>query len=83
MAEGARFVLHELLAPGCPDGPRTAQRPTRGRHGPSEWDAQSAFFFTSPYAALGTHDGVPVPPGCTLPDSESEAAAGWQASDVQ
>lgn len=30
---------------------------------PEEWYAAPAFCFTNPYAMIGAHDDVPVPPG--------------------
>ena len=32
------------------------------------------FYFTNPYALLGTHDDVAVPPGCQVLDYELEVA---------
>jgi 2-keto-4-pentenoate hydratase/2-oxohepta-3-ene-1,7-dioic acid hydratase in catechol pathway len=40
-----------------------------------EWYAQPVFYFTNPYAVVGAHDDVAVPPGCTLLDYELEVAA--------
>ncbi|MEU0640846.1 fumarylacetoacetate hydrolase family protein [Streptomyces umbrinus] len=42
---------------------------------PEEWYAQPAFYFTNPYAMIGAHDDVPVPPGCRRFDFELEVAA--------
>ncbi|WP_033290677.1 fumarylacetoacetate hydrolase family protein [Amycolatopsis jejuensis] len=42
---------------------------------PERWYAAPAFYFTNPYAVLGPHDDVPVPPGSTLFDLELEVAA--------
>jgi 2-keto-4-pentenoate hydratase/2-oxohepta-3-ene-1,7-dioic acid hydratase in catechol pathway len=39
------------------------------------WYEAPAFYFTNPYAVLGPHDDVPVPPGCELFDLELEVAA--------
>jgi 2-keto-4-pentenoate hydratase/2-oxohepta-3-ene-1,7-dioic acid hydratase in catechol pathway len=40
-----------------------------------EWYEAPAFYFTNPYAVIGAHDDVPVPPGCQLLDFELEVAA--------
>ncbi|WP_217567221.1 fumarylacetoacetate hydrolase family protein [Streptomyces sp. GbtcB7] len=42
---------------------------------PEEWYAKPAFYFTNPYAMIGAHDDVPVPPGCRRFDFELEVAA--------
>lgn len=42
---------------------------------PEEWYAAPAFCFTNPYAMVGAHDDVPVPPGCGRFDFELEVAA--------
>ncbi|MEV7098631.1 fumarylacetoacetate hydrolase family protein [Amycolatopsis sp. NPDC051045] len=42
---------------------------------PAEWYEAPTFSFTNPYALLGAHDDVPVPPGCALFDFELEVAA--------
>lgn len=42
---------------------------------PAEWYEAPAFYFTNPYAVLGPHDGVPVPPGSSRFDLELEVAA--------
>ncbi|WP_128376819.1 fumarylacetoacetate hydrolase family protein [Streptomyces cavernae] len=42
---------------------------------PEEWYAAPAFYFTNPYAMIGAHDDVPVPPGCLRFDFELEVAA--------
>jgi 2-keto-4-pentenoate hydratase/2-oxohepta-3-ene-1,7-dioic acid hydratase in catechol pathway len=39
-----------------------------------EWYQAPTFYFTSPYALIGAHDDVPVPPGCRLLDYELEVA---------
>jgi 2-keto-4-pentenoate hydratase/2-oxohepta-3-ene-1,7-dioic acid hydratase in catechol pathway len=44
-----------------------------GRIAP-EWYQAPTFYFTSPYALIGAHDDVPVPPGCQLLDYELEVA---------
>ncbi|QOV37332.1 fumarylacetoacetate hydrolase family protein [Streptomyces ferrugineus] len=42
---------------------------------PEEWYVAPAFYFTNPYAVIGAHDDVPVPPGCGRFDFELEVAA--------
>ena len=42
---------------------------------PEEWYVAPAFYFTNPYAMIGAHDDVPVPPGCGRFDFELEVAA--------
>ncbi|MGR3938950.1 fumarylacetoacetate hydrolase family protein [Streptomyces sp. BRA346] len=42
---------------------------------PEEWYTAPAFYFTNPYAMIGAHDDVPVPPGCLRFDYELEVAA--------
>jgi 2-keto-4-pentenoate hydratase/2-oxohepta-3-ene-1,7-dioic acid hydratase in catechol pathway len=39
------------------------------------WYDAPTFYFTNPYALVGAHDDVPVPPGCTALDFELEVAA--------
>jgi 2-keto-4-pentenoate hydratase/2-oxohepta-3-ene-1,7-dioic acid hydratase in catechol pathway len=39
-----------------------------------EWYEAPTFYFTNPYALLGAHDDVPVPPGSQLLDFELEVA---------
>jgi 2-keto-4-pentenoate hydratase/2-oxohepta-3-ene-1,7-dioic acid hydratase in catechol pathway len=47
-----------------------------GGHGvPQEWYEAPTFYFTNPYALIGAHDDVPVPPGSQLLDFELEVAA--------
>src|SRR5690349_12115584 len=41
---------------------------------PAEWYHAPTFYFTSPYALIGAHDDVAVPPGCQLLDYELEVA---------
>lgn len=41
---------------------------------PPEWYEAPTFYFTNPYALLGAHDDVPVPPGSQLFDFELEVA---------
>ncbi|MFD2415803.1 fumarylacetoacetate hydrolase family protein [Amycolatopsis pigmentata] len=40
-----------------------------------EWYEAPTFYFTNPYALVGAHDDVAVPPGCTRLDFECEVAA--------
>lgn len=42
---------------------------------PSRWYKAPAFYFTNPYAIIGPHEDVPVPPGSRLFDLELEVAA--------
>ncbi|WP_406010362.1 fumarylacetoacetate hydrolase family protein [Streptomyces sp. NBC_00637] len=42
---------------------------------PEAWYDAPTFYFTNPYAVLGAHDDVPVPPGSELLDFELEVAA--------
>jgi 2-keto-4-pentenoate hydratase/2-oxohepta-3-ene-1,7-dioic acid hydratase in catechol pathway len=42
---------------------------------PREWYEAPTFYFTNPYALVGAHDDVPVPPGSALFDFELEVAA--------
>jgi 2-keto-4-pentenoate hydratase/2-oxohepta-3-ene-1,7-dioic acid hydratase in catechol pathway len=39
-----------------------------------EWYQAPTFYFSNPYALIGAHDDVPVPPGCRLLDFELEVA---------
>ena len=39
-----------------------------------EWYQAPTFYFTNPYALIGAHDDVPVPPGSQLLDFELEVA---------
>jgi len=41
---------------------------------PPEWYEAPTFYFTSPYALVGAHDDVPVPPGSQRFDFELEVA---------
>src|SRR5690606_31438994 len=41
----------------------------------AEWYEAPTFYFTNPYALIGAHDDVPVPPGSCLFDFECEVAA--------
>lgn len=40
-----------------------------------EWYDAPTFYFTNPYAVIGAHDDVPVPPGSEVLDFELEVAA--------
>ncbi|MFI7706860.1 fumarylacetoacetate hydrolase family protein [Nonomuraea sp. NPDC049480] len=52
------------------------RRSVDGRAGvPDAWYDAPAFYFTNPYAVIGPHDDVPVPPGCRAFDFELEVAA--------
>jgi 2-keto-4-pentenoate hydratase/2-oxohepta-3-ene-1,7-dioic acid hydratase in catechol pathway len=42
---------------------------------PPEFWEFPAFYFSNPYATVGPHDDVPIPPGCALFDFELEVAA--------
>ncbi|MFJ8636944.1 fumarylacetoacetate hydrolase family protein [Streptomyces sp. NPDC093568] len=42
---------------------------------PDAWYDAPTFYFTNPYAVIGAHDDVPVPPGSSLLDFELEVAA--------
>ncbi|MFM9695965.1 fumarylacetoacetate hydrolase family protein [Streptomyces europaeiscabiei] len=42
---------------------------------PEAWYDAPTFYFTNPYAVIGPHDDVPVPPGSTALDFELEVAA--------
>lgn len=41
----------------------------------AEWYPAPTFYFTNPYALVGAHDDVAVPPGCERLDFELEVAA--------
>lgn len=51
---------------------------------PEAWYEIPTFYFTNPYALVGAHDPVPVPPGCQVFDFELEVAAiiGWAGSNL-
>ncbi|GAA2213460.1 fumarylacetoacetate hydrolase family protein [Nonomuraea monospora] len=52
------------------------RRSVDGRSGvPDAWYDAPAFYFTNPYAVIGPHDDVPMPPGCHAFDFELEVAA--------
>ena len=40
----------------------------------AEWYQAPTFYFTSPYALIGAHDDVAIPPGCQVLDYELEVA---------
>jgi 2-keto-4-pentenoate hydratase/2-oxohepta-3-ene-1,7-dioic acid hydratase in catechol pathway len=40
----------------------------------AEWYQAPTFYFTNPYALIGAHDDVAVPPGCQVLDYELEVA---------
>lgn len=40
-----------------------------------EWYQAPTFYFSNPYAMVGAHDDVAVPPGCSVLDFELEVAA--------
>ncbi|WP_405825938.1 fumarylacetoacetate hydrolase family protein [Streptomyces sp. NBC_01390] len=42
---------------------------------PDAWYDAPTFYFTNPYALIGAHDDVPVPPGSSVLDFELEVAA--------
>ncbi|MEU4486787.1 fumarylacetoacetate hydrolase family protein [Streptomyces purpurascens] len=42
---------------------------------PEAWYDAPTFYFTNPYAIIGAHDDVPVPPGSNVLDFELEVAA--------
>jgi 2-keto-4-pentenoate hydratase/2-oxohepta-3-ene-1,7-dioic acid hydratase in catechol pathway len=42
---------------------------------PDAWYDAPTFYFTNPYAVIGAHDDVPVPPGSQVLDFELEVAA--------
>ncbi|MEU1185830.1 fumarylacetoacetate hydrolase family protein [Streptomyces sp. NPDC005820] len=42
---------------------------------PEAWYDAPTFYFTNPYAVIGAHDDVPVPPGSSVLDFELEVAA--------
>ncbi|MFE3850736.1 fumarylacetoacetate hydrolase family protein [Streptomyces griseorubiginosus] len=42
---------------------------------PEAWYDAPTFYFTNPYAVIGAHDDVPVPPGSAVLDFELEVAA--------
>jgi 2-keto-4-pentenoate hydratase/2-oxohepta-3-ene-1,7-dioic acid hydratase in catechol pathway len=42
---------------------------------PEAWYDAPTFYFTNPYAVIGPHDDVPVPPGARILDFELEVAA--------
>lgn len=55
------------------EGVRRSIDRTRGV--PAAWYDAPTFYFTNPYAVIGAHDDVPVPPGAHVLDFELEVAA--------
>jgi len=52
------------------------RRGVQGASGaPQAWYDAPFFYFSNPYAVIGAHDDVPVPPRCTAFDFELEIAA--------
>ena len=51
---------------------------------PEAWYDAPTFYFTNPYAVIGAHDDVPVPPGAGVLDFELEVAAviGREGADL-
>ncbi len=49
-----------------------------------QWYEAPTFYFTNPYAVIGAHDDVPVPPGAGVLDFELEVAAiiGREGADL-
>ncbi|GJF33354.1 hydroxylase [Kitasatospora sp. NE20-6] len=61
------------------------RRSVSGAEGvPAAWYEAPTFYFGNPYAVIGAHDEVPVPPGSSVLDFELEVAAviGRQGSDL-
>ena len=52
----------------------SAGRPAGSSAVVPEWYQAPTFYFTNPYALIGAHDDVPVPPGSELLDFELEVA---------
>ncbi len=48
----------------------------------AEWYEAPTFYFTNPYALVGAHDDVPVPPGSRLFDFECEVADQWGTANA-
>ena len=44
-----------------------------------EWYQAPTFYFTNPYALIGAHDDVPVPPGCSAPGLRARGRRGRRA----
>lgn len=55
------------------EGVRRSVDRTRGV--PDAWYDAPTFYFTNPYAVIGAHDDVPMPPGAHVLDFELEVAA--------
>ena len=53
---------------------RASQASTAAAAWCPEWYEAPTFYFTNPYALIGAHDDVPVPPGSQLLDFELEVA---------
>ena len=51
---------------------------------PAQWYEAPTFYFGNPYAVIGAHDDVPMPPGSSVLDFELEVAAviGKEGSDL-
>ncbi|MEW2357111.1 fumarylacetoacetate hydrolase family protein [Spirillospora sp. NPDC029432] len=61
------------------------RRSVDGRSGvPDAWYDAPTFYFSNPYAMVGAHDDVPVPPGSAVLDFELEVAAviGREGADL-
>jgi 2-keto-4-pentenoate hydratase/2-oxohepta-3-ene-1,7-dioic acid hydratase in catechol pathway len=50
-------------------------RKGRGAEMDPDWYQLPVFYFSNPYATIGTEDSVPIPPGCQALDYELEVAA--------
>ncbi|MFD0203646.1 MULTISPECIES: fumarylacetoacetate hydrolase family protein [Saccharothrix] len=79
---GPHVSAVRLLAPLQPPTVRdfvTFEEHVEGMRGvagvPQRWYAAPTFYFGNPYAVIGPHDDVPVPPGSTALDFELEVAA--------
>ncbi|PSL51941.1 2-keto-4-pentenoate hydratase/2-oxohepta-3-ene-1,7-dioic acid hydratase in catechol pathway [Saccharothrix carnea] len=79
---GPHVSAVRLLAPLQPPTVRdfvTFEEHVEGMRGgagvPERWYAAPTFYFGNPYAVIGPHDDVPVPPGSTALDFELEVAA--------
>jgi 2-keto-4-pentenoate hydratase/2-oxohepta-3-ene-1,7-dioic acid hydratase in catechol pathway len=53
----------------------TARSVTAAAEVEPEWYERPVFYFSNPYAMIGAHDDVAVPPGCQVLDYELEVAA--------
>ncbi|MET9514369.1 fumarylacetoacetate hydrolase family protein [Streptomyces sp. NPDC002994] len=83
---GPRLSDVDLLAPLQPPTVRDfvtfeehvegVRRSVSGAEGvPGQWYEAPTFYFTNPYAVIGPHDDVPMPPGSSVLDFELEVAA--------